>query len=284
MFPVTPHIHAYSSEHVELKKVSAETGTTRDYEAVFHSTAQDRTPAVAQLRLRDNAMRLHIMNTHGDIAFRPATPKLQNIATWLSVRRDALHLRNYLNRWQANRGARLVGEDELSSIVTAEQAHQRFAESELDGDVACVIRASCTGSQGAGSSIVACLRGTGSDGEPILASIHKSVSAEAPYIPAMAYKEIILPLEQKVMETLARSGGHLLVDKRFYFAGGNSQTLESCAALAFAAQRMELNVPVSMLGINDDKSYVNVMLGRPVPVEPNGVFFVARVHEAPDVA
>lgn len=292
MFSVThPALSTHSSEQIELVKYEGETSASHRYEAKVHHTV-GRAPsytgglapslARAILGKDDNRMRVHIRNVGSVPEARPMTPRLQTRACWLTISRNAQDQRNFLDGWQLHRGARLVDELEFSSIIAREESHGRYAESQLDGDVACVIGASCTGSVGAGNSIVAFLRGTRSDGEPIMASIHKHVSLEQPYSPETAYEEIIFPLEMKMAETLAINGGHVLMDKHFYFTGGNSQTLESCAALAFTAQQHQLSVPVSMLAMNDDTSYVNAMLGRPIPVAPNGVFFVARVHEDAD--
>lgn len=223
-------------------------------------------------------MRLRIIGQPADDNFRPITPGLLSRAAWLSVISTRQTQRQFLEHWQSRRRGHLVNENVLATTIAAEQARQTFAESDVDGDVACLFGATSTGSFGAGSGIVAFLRGETGSGAPIVASIHRRVSEEHPLTPDEAYAKIIQPLVQKMENTLERLGGRVLPDKRlFYFAGGDSQTLQSCAALAFAAETHNLNVPASMLGINDEESYVNAMLGIPTPPFPDGAFCVARV-------
>lgn len=269
----------YSSQQVQLDSASGETSTTRGYVAQVHQPSrQDPAQAFAEMRKSDRRMRLHIIGQQTDDNFRPVTPGLLSRAAWLSVISTKQTQRQFLEHWQSPRRGHVVHENILATAIAAEKASHTFAESDVDGDVACLFGATCTGSFGAGSGIVVFLRGETGSGAPIVASIHRRVSEEHPLTPDEAYAKIIQPLVEKMESTLARLGGHVLPDKRFfYFAGGNSQTLQSCAALAFAAETHDLNVAASMLGINDEESYVNAMLGIPTPPFPDGAFCVARV-------
>lgn len=279
MFSVThPAPLTHSSEQIELLQAYGENADGHHFEAkVHHTFGQDPASARAILGRDDNRMRVHIRNVGSPPEARPMTPRLQFRARWLAISRTAQDQRTFLNDWQSGRRVELVDEDALSTAIAAETARGCFTASDVDQHVAFDLRATCSGSFGAGSSIIGFLGGRTSTGLPIVASIHKNVTEAQPLTPETAFAEIVGPLEAQVAEALAQIDGSLLTEKSFYFAGGNAQTLESCAALALTAEKLELNVPYSMLGANFNGSYMNAMLGVPAPVAPNGVFFVARV-------
>jgi hypothetical protein len=184
--------------------------------------------------------------------------------------------KQFLQTWQSGRSIDPINEDELSDMMLKEQLKGNFTESEMDGEVACGESGSSTGSLGAGPCILGFIRAVAPDGQHRVASIQVGLDGSKPLTPEAAYELVIKPLEDKITEKL----GNVQPQTSYYFAGGNPDTFNSCVALAFEAQRLGINVPVSMLGINrDDDENINAMMTCPTNSLLSGNFYIARAED-----
>ena len=283
MFPASPN-SAYSSHNVHLVQFLKESPEQQVFSARYvsndgQSLDGNIQPATAILRNSDNRMQLQLRSQLEGNTFRPTSPDLRARARWLRIAKDPQSQREFLNVSQRGRQAPLCDEEKLSEFMIAQESLGRYLEVEMDAPVACDVDASVVGTLGAGPCVLGFLVGVmPNGGKPQWAALHRSMSESTPFDPDQAYASIIRPLEEEVTR---KAGGVPLV-KKFYFAGGNPQTLQSCAALAFAAAQHQLNVPVSMLGINEESTYINAALNLEKHNAPYGGFLVARVVESSD--
>lgn len=285
---VRNNTHVYSSDNVNVEKSTKITATSRNFSALARESADAAEQSVPspssvhrasiEQRHQDNAMRLHIMNAsveNKDLLFRPATPRLAAKLHWQSVMATPQTKRHFLQAHQAGKSVGFTSEDNLDNFIVNQQARGSYCESNMDMGVACEPNAMSNGTSGAGPCIAGFVRAIAENGVHTLASIHVGLDGENPLTPEAAYAQVINPLAQKVAEQTGHAPGR----HYFYFAGGNTSTFDSCVALAYAAQQHRLNVPVSMLGLNTEDTYMNAVMTKPTHSDPHGSFFVAKVDD-----